>query len=368
MKHRIPAILFLILVTCTGSIRAHYSTPPQSNFPWNGLAVDRVPASNYVSIINNPTAIHLLHTGENIASHDLQFPIFFSRFLLEGSKIFISASGYISFNDVPVDDNLGRPYYLRPLAGSPSQAYQSKLLMPFWGDFIPKQPEPEGGVWINYAPTGTVYPPSWQALTIEWYVQEPTGPWSGKFQARFLGYNSDVFLSYDANQSTPPLPQPLSTASQATNVYGAVVGLKNLGQGLNPPRQGDDQLLVAILAPERNLESGHIMPTNPIAITRLGVLAMTQPPLLPSPPMGSGLLPEWYANYFVFSTFSPPYNVAQLSPFHFNLPTVSYRIHPQNGTAPPLAWPDEHGNRLSVGGVVKDSIIWTPDPVEWCSK
>lgn len=366
MKHRIPSILFLILITCTGSIRAHYSTPPQSNFPWNGLTVDRVPASAYVSIINSPTAEHLPTPGGNIASHELQFPIFFSQFLSQGSKIFISPSGYISFNGIPVDDNLGRPYYLRPLAGSPSQAYQSKLLMPFWGDFIPKQPESEGGVWAKYTTTGTGYPPTWEALTIEWYVQESTGPWSGRFQAKFFAYCNDVLLSYDANQSTPPLPQPSLTAQQATNVYGAVVGLKNFGQGLNPPPQGDDQLLVAILAPERNLET--VMPANPIAITRLGIFDMLHPPLLPSPPVASPLLPEWYANYFIFSTFSPPYNVAQLSPFHFNLPTVSYRIHPQNGTAPPLAWPDEHGNRKSVGGVVKDSIIWTPDPVEWCSK
>ncbi len=375
----------LAIIASYLSANAQYSTlpiPGDNSIGWNGLTSDVVAQSGFVDIIPSgyplqpppPPGPTNPPVYEVIVPLEIPFGIFLGSQFPPKFNIGISTSGYISFNGSYTTDHDGFPYNLLPLTSNPNQAYQNRLVMAFWGDFVPVQGS-QGRIWYKIDGVGpTSEHVDLRSLTIEWNVQDRlTGTPVGKFQAKFFAYSYDIELHYGPSDFLFARP----TVGDADH-YGAVVGLKNLGQntteaiGRLDTSSGNDfpgREVMIILHPDRQLGPLFAPPIspNPTFLTRLGYFNNLQPfPPLPAPNPGMPV-PEWYANYYPFLPTPNPYKPELISPFHFGFPKiasspVSYRIRPINSDPTPSTWPDAAGMKSVPEDPLK-SRIWLPAPV-----
>jgi len=299
-----------VLLLCGAALplQAQYAmqTPPASNMPWNNYVAATIPNS-FNSIIGQiGTTLVSGSTGQNFP-YEWRIPLQFQFNFLgvnypAGYNILASMSGYVAFNNPPI---LGGNYYpYLYYQTSNLRGYYNKVIWVYSAD-LTTTPSQAGIYWRTDGPIGN------RVQTIEWRVQgisQPAGN-PGNFQLKlYESPSGKMEFLYGPNSINRTEPSPGRIG------YGALVGIKNLGQGQGVPAGNDAEKFVILQNPKTNPDT--------LAITRVPTINYV------------GVLANYPILYAYYPSYAPPtfiYRSTQI--WHYEFPTkdgqqIGYRLSP----------------------------------------
>ncbi|KXK55544.1 MAG: hypothetical protein UZ07_CHB004002014, partial [Chlorobi bacterium OLB7] len=355
---KILTTFVLALLAGTGLMAQTPGTnPPMVKIPWNNYLPQRIP-NNFQTIIGSAGTYLIPNTANtyggsqnynfNVTASPYDgFPIFFLGNYY--STVQVDVAGYIGFNQANYNGygwGLGSNYpnlnYQQGIWNPSWYSYDDRVLWAYWSDLR------SSGV---TSPTGGVYyrvdgvSPN-RVMTFEWRVMGAYYPSAnpGNFQAKIYETPSgkiELFYGPNSINRTKPTDNP-----QYTLGYGALVGIKNLGQQTahstsptTPPPVNDESKFLVLLDPSQ------VPDTVAITTARTFYYANVY-----------YQFPELYAYYMSYA--GNPYVYYRASPYwHYQFPTkngqqIGYRLTPlMDDVTPDSLWftPERKAN-VYLGG------------------
>ncbi|KXK57815.1 MAG: hypothetical protein UZ07_CHB004000235, partial [Chlorobi bacterium OLB7] len=325
----------LLLCCIAFPLRAQYAmqTPPASNMPWNNYVAAIIP-NNFTSIIGQTgTTLVSGSTGQNFP-YEWRIPLQFTFSFLgtnysAGFNMIASMSGYLGFNGAIPRNGAVYPYLYYQT--SSTYAYYNKVIWVYSAD-LTTTPTQRG---IYWRVDGT---PGNRVQTIEWRVQgisQPAGN-PGNFQLKlYESPSGKMEFIYGPNSIDRTEPGPNRRG------YGALVGIKNLGQGQGVPAGSDAEKFVILQNPKTNPDT--------LAITRVPTINYV------------GVLANYPVLYAYYPSYAPPTFLYRSTPiWHYEFPTkdgqqIGYRLSPVfDDVAADSIWftPERLGNTHLGGSTI----------------
>ena len=333
MKFRYSAVVLVALALLSGTAFAQPETPIEEQLPWFDYRPERI-ENNFESIIGLPGTTRIngsqaqgwTSSTQYEDDMSLPFPFTFLRVRYNsGTRIVAGHSGWISFNQSGNPWGWGhwQPQLTYYGTNNASGAY-NKVIAPFWSDLqTTGLANPGGGIYWRIDDDDNVA--GKQIMTIEWRAQGGRYPAGnpGNFQVQLYEENSVIEFHYGENpirRTTPARGNVLG--------YGAIVGLKNLGQDraitalTRESYNNDEDNFMLLVHPDQVIE-GRPTGEDTMAITR---------EVTGNKRWGGAGSPAVFA-YDYGNFYNPVINYIATSSFHYNFPTefqdpIAYRVRP----------------------------------------